>query len=246
MRPLYVAILAAGKGTRMKSDLPKVLHPVAGKPMLLHVIALAKSLAAQRIISIIGHGKEKVMEVLQDTQTEYVIQAQQFGTAHAVLQLEPRLKNNAGNLLVLSGDVPLLRKATVQTLIQTHTRHQHAATLLTATVKDPTGYGRIVRRADGTLKKIIEHKDCTAQELNIQEINGGVYIFEMETLFPCLHLVTNDNRQQEYYLPDVLPLLIAKGKTVALQMIPDSSEILGVNTIQELQRMNLLYQKRHA
>ena len=230
----------------MKSDLPKVLHPVAGKPMLLHVIALAKTLAAQRIISIIGHGKEKVMEVLKDTQTEYVIQNQQLGTAHAVLQLEPLLKNLSGDLLVLSGDVPLLRKETVETLIQTHTRHQYAATLLTTVIPDPTGYGRIVRNKDGTLNKIVEHKDCSPKELAIQEINGGIYLFDVETLFPCLHLVTNDNRQKEYYLPDVLPLFINKGKTVALQMIPDSTEILGVNTIEELQRMNLLYQQRHA
>jgi bifunctional UDP-N-acetylglucosamine pyrophosphorylase/glucosamine-1-phosphate N-acetyltransferase len=246
MRLLYVAILAAGKGTRMKSNLPKVLHPVAGKPMLLHVIDLAKSLAAQRIISIIGHGKEKVMEVIRDTQTEYVVQDQQLGTAHAVLQLEALLNNLSGDLLVLSGDVPLLRKATVQTLIQTHANHHHAATLLTTVLPDPTGYGRIIRRVDGTLKKIVEHKDCTPEELAIKEINGGIYLFDVETLFPCLHLVTNDNRQKEYYLPDVLPLLINKGKTVALQMIPDSTEILGVNTIEELQRMNLLYQKRHA
>ncbi len=230
----------------MKSDLPKVLHPVAGKPMLSYTIALAKSLAAQRIISIIGHGKDKVLAVLKGTHTDYVIQAKQLGTAHAVLQLEPRLKNLSGDMLVLSGDVPLLRKETVQTLIQTHTRRQYAATLLTTVLTDPTGYGRIVRHEDGTLKKIVEHKDCTPEELAIREINGGIYLFDVETLFPHLHLVTNDNRQKEYYLPDVLPLLIEGGKTVALQMIPDSTEILGVNTPEELQRMNLLYQKYHA
>ncbi len=244
-RPLVVAILAAGKGKRMKSDLPKVLHPVGGKPMLLHVIALAKELHPDRIIVIIGHGKEKVIEALENTGVEYVFQEKQLGTGHAVMQLETKLKDFDGDLLILSGDVPLLRLETLRQLLQTHGKKGAGATLLTALFPDPTGYGRILRTPSDTLDRIIEHKDCSPDQLSIREINAGIYIFDTQTLFKALKKIDNNNQQGEYYLPDALSYFPDSGKTVALQVMVDPQEIAGVNTQEQLLEINRIFESRN-
>ncbi len=245
MHPLIVAILAAGKGTRMKSDLPKVLHPVGGQPMLLHVIRLAQSVGANRTIAIIGHQKERVIEAIQDTGAEWVVQEPQLGTGHAVQQVEPLVKDLDGDLLVLSGDVPLLRATTIERLIQSHRQNEAAATLLTAQFSDPSGYGRIVRDKQNGLAKIVEEKDCSPDEKKITEINAGIYIFQIRPLFQALSRIDNTNAQGEYYLPDTLPLLLDQGYRVGLEILQDPLEIQGVNTPEQLKEINRIFGTRY-
>ncbi len=245
MKPFITIILAAGKGTRMKSDLPKVLHPVGGKPMLLHVVDLARKLGSQRIISIIGHKKELVIEALKPTGTEWVVQAEQLGTGHAVMQTAETLSDFSGDLLILSGDVPLLRPDTIRALLQKHRDTKAGATLLTAVFDNPEGYGRIVRNADGSLRAIVEHKDCTPEQLSLREINAGIYVMDSELCFKALKQINNDNSHGEYYLPDVLPYISEMGKTVALEIVPDHNEISGVNTPQQLAELNRIFHERY-
>lgn len=245
MKPFVTIILAAGKGTRMKSDLPKVLHPVGGKPMLLHVVGLAQAIGSQRIISIIGHKKIFVIEALRPTGTEWAIQAQQLGTGHAVQQTADMLSGFDGDLLILSGDVPLLKPETIHGLLQKHRSTRAGATLLTAIFDDPSGYGRIIRNSDGSLKAIVEHKDCTPNQLTIHEINAGIYVMDAQVCFKALTMINNDNSQGEYYLPDVLQYFPDMGKTVALEIVRDHNEISGVNTPQQLAELNRIFQAHH-
>ncbi|RMF08798.1 MAG: UDP-N-acetylglucosamine pyrophosphorylase [Candidatus Neomarinimicrobiota bacterium] len=244
-RPLAVAILAAGKGTRMKSDLAKVLHPVGGKPMILHVVSTAQAVGAERVIAILGHQRERVLEVLVGTGAEAVIQDPQLGTGHAVQQVAPLLDEQKWDLLVLSGDVPLLRVSTLRNLLNRHRREGCGATLLTARLDDPQGYGRIRRDGAGHLEAIVEEKDCTPEDRSIREINAGIYLFQSEWLFKALRLVRNDNAQGEYYLPDVLPILRQWGREVALELLPDPIEIQGVNTPAQLKEINRIFRARY-
>ncbi|MFQ6614622.1 MAG: NTP transferase domain-containing protein [Fidelibacterota bacterium] len=243
--PLIVAILAAGKGTRMKSDLPKVLHPVGGEPMICHVIKLALKIGADRVIAIIGHQKDRVIDTIRDTGAEWVIQEPQLGTGHAVQQVEPLIDGKNSDLLVLSGDVPLLREQTLNRLMQTHRRSGAAATLLTARFPDPTGYGRILRNAGKGLRRIVEDKDCSPEEAAIHEINAGIYVFRTGPLFAALKSVNNQNAQGEYYLPDTLPILISRGYQVGLEVLQDPLEIQGVNTPQQLKEINRIFGTRY-
>ncbi len=242
---LTVAILAAGKGTRMKSDLPKVLHPVGGEPMLIHVVHLAEDIGADQVIAIIGHQKERVIDAIKSTETQWVVQEPQLGTGHAVQQVEPLVKGSDGDLLVLSGDVPLLRQKTLEALIQSHGSSHRAATLLTANFSDPSGYGRIVRNEQSELLRIVEDKDCTLEEKKIHEINAGIYIFRIAHLFEALKQVKNNNVQQEYYLPDVLPILVEQGEHVGLEVLADPMEIQGVNTPEQLKEINRIFRTRY-
>ncbi len=245
VRPLAVLILAAGKGKRMKSDLPKVLHEVGGKPMLLRVTSLARAVGADRIIAIIGHGRKLVEETLTGTGVETVIQEQQLGTGHAVMQCEPSLKNFDGDVMVLSGDVPLLTKNSLEKLLETHYNSQAGATLMTADFVDPGGYGRVLRNDQGYLKKIVEHKDCSPDQLQVTEINAGIYVFDSATLFRSLHLIDNDNSQGEFYLPDVLDHFSAFGQSIAVEMLADPVEIAGINTQEQLWEINRIFKQRH-
>lgn len=240
-RPFITAIMAAGKGTRMESDLPKVLHPVHGKPMLLHVIDRVRDLGSRRIISIIGHRRDLVADVLKPTGTEWVVQEPQLGTGHAVAQVEPLIRNFSGDLLVLSGDVPMLRSDTIQKLLETHWLSGAGATVLTAIFTDPTGYGRIIRNTDGRLDRIVEHKDCTDAELAVNEINSGIYVFNAKLCFRALKMIDNNNKQGEYYLPDALRFIAEFGQSIALQIVPDPFEISGVNTQKQLSEINRIF-----
>ncbi|MFH1853668.1 MAG: NTP transferase domain-containing protein [Candidatus Neomarinimicrobiota bacterium] len=241
LRPLAVVILAAGQGTRMKSPLPKVLHEVGGRPMLLHVTDLAHSIGADRIIAIIGHGREKVEAVLQGSGVETVVQEQQLGTGHAVAQTEPLLRDFDGDLMVLSGDVPLLSEDSLLGLLHRHISTGAGATLMTANFADPGGYGRIVRDQAGFLDRIVEHKDCTPEQLRITEINAGIYIFDSKTLFRGLKMIDNNNSQGEYYLPDALIHFPEFGRTVALELLDDPLEIAGINTQEQLSEINRIF-----
>lgn len=224
----YAIILAAGQGTRMKSKLYKVLHPVCGKPMVQHVIDQVKSLNINEIVTIVGHGAEKVKEQLGED-SQYALQAEQLGTAHAVLQSEGMLADKEGVTIVVCGDTPLIKAETMEALFKHHEETNAKATILTARAEDPTGYGRIVRNDNGFVEKIVEHKDATEQERSINEINTGTYCFDNKLLFETIHKVSNDNVQGEYYLPDVIEILKNQGEIVSAYVTDNFAETLGVN-----------------
>ncbi|WP_153127240.1 bifunctional UDP-N-acetylglucosamine diphosphorylase/glucosamine-1-phosphate N-acetyltransferase GlmU [Peribacillus tepidiphilus] len=228
MNNRYAVILAAGKGTRMKSKLYKVLHPVCGKPMVQHVIDQVSKLHIEEIVTIIGHGAEKVKAQLGSSSL-YALQEEQLGTAHAVMQAEAHLASKKGTTLVVCGDTPLIKAETMEALLKQHETQGAKASVLTATVEDPTGYGRIIRNAEGFVEKIVEHKDATDEEKKVKEINTGTYCFDNEALFSALKKVSNDNAQGEYYLPDVIEILKSQGEIVTAYQTEDFEETLGVN-----------------
>lgn len=243
MTERYAIILAAGKGTRMKSKLYKVLHPVCGKPMVEHIMNRVTETAPNEIITIVGHGAELVKKQLGD-RSEYALQAEQLGTGHAVLQAEPFLKGKKGTTLVISGDTPLLTSETLNNLFEYHQGKNASATILTAKADDPTGYGRIIRDHVGIVEKIVEQKDATLEEARIQEINTGTYCFDNELLFDALSQLDTDNAQGEYYLTDIIEILKKAGKNVAAYLTEDFDESLGVNDRVALSKANELMRAR--
>ncbi|MCF3944472.1 bifunctional UDP-N-acetylglucosamine diphosphorylase/glucosamine-1-phosphate N-acetyltransferase GlmU [Oceanobacillus alkalisoli] len=224
----YAVILAAGQGTRMKSKLYKVLHPVVGKPMVQHVIDQLNAVNLDKNITVVGFGAEKVQEEL-GTQTEYVVQKEQLGTAHAVLQAKELLQDAKGTTIVACGDTPLITGETFRKLVEHHEEVEASATILTANTPDPAGYGRVIRNADKEVERIVEHKDANDDELLVNEINTGTYCFNNQDLFEALEKVSNDNAQGEYYLPDVIEILRAEKKLVTAYLTPNFEETLGVN-----------------
>src|SRR5690554_2190192 len=206
MNKRYSVILAAGKGTRMKSKQYKVLHEVCGKPMVQHIVDQLKESNMDKVITVVEHGAEKVKEQL-GTDVSYVLQEEQLGTGHAVMQAAPLLENEVGTTVVVCGDTPLLKRSTIEALIEEHEAKQAKATILTTTVDDPTGYGRIIRSDDDSVKRIVEQKDASSDELLVKEINTGTYCFDNKALFKALKNVNNENAQGEYYLPDVIEIL---------------------------------------
>ena len=224
----YAVILAAGQGTRMKSKLYKVLHPVCGKPMVQHVVDQVSSLGFDEKVAVVGFGAEIVQEQLGD-QVSYVIQEEQLGTGHAVMQAADILENKEGTTVVLCGDTPLLTAETIDQLLSCHANEGAKATILTAVADDPTGYGRIIRNDDGLVARIVEHKDATEEERATKEINTGTYCFDNAALFAALKQVGNDNAQGEYYLPDVIEILKNNGETISAYQTPSFDETIGVN-----------------
>lgn len=229
MKNMIALILAAGKGTRMKSKLPKVLHQVGGVPMVEQVLRTVKAAGTQRQVVVVGFGSEAVQDYLAD-RAETVVQQEQLGTGHAVMQAESLLENEKGTLLVTCGDTPLVTEETFRHLLACHEQTGAAATVLTAVMPDPTGYGRVIRDAAGQVLKIVEQKDGTPDELAVREVNAGIYCFDMELLWPMLHRVTNNNAQGEYYLTDMIGMLVADKKVVSAYAAADYQETLGVNS----------------
>ncbi len=236
-------ILAAGKGTRMKSSLYKVLHPVCGKPMVEHVVEKLEKANTDEIVTIVGCGAEMVKEVLGN-RCQYALQAEQLGTGHAVLQAEEVLGAKEGTTIVLCGDTPLITEETINQLIDTHQKSNAKATILTGFADNPTGYGRVIRSEDGYVMKNVEQKDATPEELCIQEVNTGTYCFDNQTLFKALHQVGNNNAQGEYYLPDVLEIIKKDGGMVAAYQMPNFDEGLGVNDRIALSKAEKIMRKR--
>ena len=239
----YAIILAAGQGTRMKSKLYKVLHPVCGKPMVKHVLEQTEALQAHPIVTIVGCGAEQVKDAL-GTRSLFVLQENQLGTAHAVLQAEEVLGCLEGITFVVCGDTPLITSETMSKLRDLHIRNQAKATVLTAIAKDPTGYGRVIRTQEGLVKKIVEHKDANSEERAIREINTGIYCFDNQLLFKYLKSVKNENTQGEYYLPDVIELMKADQLPIAAYIAEDFYETLGVNDRIALSKAEQIMQAR--
>lgn len=221
----------------MKSDLPKVLHKLGGKPMVEYVVETAKKVGVERIILVVGHKREKTQKLLKHLNVEFVIQEEQLGTGHAVLQTKEHLSDFDGDILVLCGDVPLLKSDTVRKLLGEHRRKKAVATVLTAIVDDASGYGRIIRNKEGMVEKIVEEVDASADEKKVREINTGTFCFDSKSLFSVLDKITTDNKQKEYYLTDALKLLREKKLPVWAVVAPDPQETLGINSQEELEKM---------
>ncbi|MBA1280476.1 bifunctional UDP-N-acetylglucosamine diphosphorylase/glucosamine-1-phosphate N-acetyltransferase GlmU [Stutzerimonas stutzeri] len=239
---LDIVILAAGQGTRMRSALPKVLHPVAGQSMLGHVIETARGLEPKAIHVVIGHGAEQVRERLAADDLNFVVQAEQLGTGHAVAQALPAL--TAERVLILYGDVPLIEAATLERLL--HKVGPQQLALLTVKLTDPTGYGRIVRDGQGVVQAIVEHKDASPEQKLIAEGNTGILAVPGERLGDWLGRLSNSNAQGEYYLTDVIAMAVADGLTVATEQPQDAMEVQGANDRIQLAELERHYQQRAA
>ncbi len=243
MAGLVTVVLAAGKGTRMKSALPKVLHRVGGKSMLQHVLDASAAAGSERSVVIVGFGGETVKMAI-GAQAEFVEQKEQLGTGHAVMQAGPLLKNETGTVMVLCGDTPLLTGELLKRLYDEHKAIGAKATVLTAVMPDASGYGRIIRTASGTVAKIVEHKDASPEELKVNEVNSGIYCFEAQALFTALAKVSCDNAQGEYYLPDVLEILREAGEKIWAVAADDYEQTLGINSRVQLAGAEKILRRR--
>lgn len=221
-------VLAAGKGTRMKSDKSKLVHKIYGKELVKRVVETAKKSGVNDVVTVVGYKKEQVQQVLGDS-VKYVYQNEMLGTGHAVLQAEDYLKDKHGKVIVLNGDVPILRPETVKKFIEKSIKNKEYATILTAIYNNPTGYGRVVRDIGGNVKAIVEEKDATEEERNIQEINAGIYCFDIQELLKALKELKPNNVQNEYYITDVVKIMNDKGLKTGAVIVEDNTEILGVN-----------------
>lgn len=233
-RDLITVILAAGKGTRMHSDLAKVLHRLNGRPMIHYVLDTARTLRSRRIIVIVGHQADAVRRELAGTAVEFAVQEDQRGTGHAVRQAGPLLAGEKGIVLVLAGDTPLIRPSTLESLIRAHRREGAAASVLTARVDDPTGLGRILRDDAGYIDGIVEEKDATTAQRKLREINTSTYCFEPSRLLQVLDRLTPENRQGEFYLTDTIGILRRQGHRVADAPVGMPEETIGINTPEHL------------
>ncbi len=242
--PLAVIIIGAGMGTRMKSSLAKVLHPLAGCPLIVHVLDLATRLAPQHLITVVGYQSEAVRAICEPHGAAWVLQDPQLGTGHAVAQAEPLLAEFTGDVLVLYGDVPLLQLETIRSLCQEHYRQDAAVTVLTAFVEAPHGYGRIVRDGQGQIQRIVEERDASAAEQTIREVNSGIYCLRAPFLFTALRRVGSQNAQGEQYLTDVVGIAVADRQTVAHVTVPEAQEITGVNTRVDLAHLEAVLRRR--
>lgn len=230
---LASVILAAGKGTRMKSRFPKVLHKVCGIPMICHVLKTARDAGSDRIVVVAGYGGEMVAKEVGE-KGEVVFQHEQLGTAHALLQAEKSLKDFKGDIIVLCGDTPLVSTETLKKLVLAHRDSGAFATILTAVMDNPAGYGRVIRSSGGMVNRIVEQKDATVVELSIREVNTGVYCFKADGLFSFLALIDADNVQGEYYLPDLIGKYVQDGRGVAAVSVADPLEVMGINDRSQL------------
>lgn len=240
-------ILAAGKGTRMKADLPKVCFPVGGRPMVCAVVDACEEAGCRPIVAVVGYRQELVREALAGRGVHFAVQAEQLGTGHAVRSAEGELRDAGGadgDVLVLCGDGPLIRGETLRVLIDRHRATGAEATLATSVIADPTGYGRIVRDASGRFAGIVEEKDATPAQRGIREVNPSYYCFRAAALFGALAKVKRNEAGGEYYLTDVPELLVAEGRRVEVVDSVPAQDVLSINTPEDLARVDALYQRR--
>ena len=245
-RPLAAIILAAGKGTRMNSDLPKVAHPVAGKPIVWWVVDAARKAGADPIVLVVGHGANIVRDIFQgdDADLRYVMQDRQLGTGHATLCAEPALKDFHGDVVVLAGDGPLIRAETISIMRRRHLESRAAATLATSVIDDPTGYGRVVRDANNRFAEIVEHKNATDAQKQIREIYPSYACFDAGELFKLLHELEPNDHSGEYYITDIPAMLRARGKTIELVDAVPPQDVLSINTPQQLADVDAILRAR--
>lgn len=237
-KELRVIILAAGKGTRMNSDLPKVLHKLNGKALLDFVLDESELLNPIEIILVVGFKKEQVISHTENRiNLKYVTQIEQLGTGHAVLQTEELLKNNKGHIIILYGDVPNIKASTLRPIIDEHIINNRDLTLITAEIDDPSGYGRIIRDKNGNLLKIVEEKDCDDDERKIKEWNPGIYIFKIPEVFEVLNNIRTNNASKEYYLTDAIGLAQQSNMQINAIKIANSNEVIGINTADQLEEL---------
>lgn len=236
-------IMAAGKGTRMKSDKSKLVHKIYGKELVRRVVELAKEIGSDDVIAVVGFLKEQVEAVLGNS-VKYAYQEELLGTGHAVMQATKYLENKKGKVLILYGDVPIIRKETLETLVTKSIKDKEYATLLTAIYENPTGYGRIIRDVGGNIKAIVEEKDASIEQKQVKEINSGIYCFDIEELIDALKYIKPNNAQGEYYLTDVIKIMNDKGLKTGAVIVEDNTEILGVNDRMQLELLTSVLQKR--
>ena len=242
MKPTVV-ILAAGLGTRMKSGLAKALHPLAGKPLIQHVLSAAQAVDPEKIVLVLGHQADRMRSVLAEHRLEFVVQAEQLGTGHAVLQAAQAIADASGPVLVLCADTPLLTGRTLAQALDLHKRSRSAVTLITAVLEQPFGYGRIVRTRSA-VARIVEEKDATAVQKKIKEVNAGIYCFEKKLLLASLQGLGKNNAQGEYYLPDTIALARKNKCPVAALLCTDAEEVMGVNSRIDLSRAEAVMRDR--
>jgi UDP-N-acetylglucosamine diphosphorylase/glucosamine-1-phosphate N-acetyltransferase len=232
--PFTALLLAAGMGKRMNSDLPKVLHPALGTPLIGHVLARLAPLQPDRVVVVVGHREELVREALRGRAVRFVTQVPQLGTGHAVQMAWTETKPGAATVLILAGDMPLVRTESLRRLLRRHAEEKNAVTVLSAELEDPAGYGRVIRAAGGAFEKIVEEKDATPAERAVREVNSGIYCFEKGLLHQALGRLRANNAQKEYYLTDTLAILRQGGNRVGVERATDPRECFGVNTPDQL------------
>lgn len=233
---LAVVILAAGKGTRMNSDRAKVLHMLAERPLLIHVLDTVATLNPERVITVVGYQAEEVRKACEGRSVEFVEQTEQLGTGHAVQQAESALADFEGEVLILCGDMPLIQPGTLKSLLKKHHDSGVECTMLSLKVPEKKDFGRVVRGAKGTVLRIVEAKDANDQEKTIDEYNSGVYCFNKGTLFKALALIDSDNAQGEFYLTDVVEILSRDGRAVECFATTQAEEIFGINSPEDLSK----------
>ncbi len=245
MRKCGAIILAAGKGTRMKSDKAKVTFNLAEKPLIQRVVDVAEEVHCGTIAVVVGYKKEEAISCLsKNNKLVFVDQEEQKGTGHAVMVCEKEFQDFDGDIFILCGDVPLLSKNTLQKLIETHRKDKAACTVLTVKLQDPGSYGRIIRKSDGTVSRIVEYRDASTDEKLVDEINTGIYCFDSQSLFNALQYVNCDNQQKEYYLTDTVEILSRKGKTVSAMITDNITEVSGINSRYQLAELEQQYYNR--
>ncbi len=240
MRQFKTIIMAAGKGTRMKSDLPKVIHKLNMKPMVQYVVDSANQAGSSKNYLVVGYKKEMVMNEISNSNCDFSIQEEQLGTGHAVMMAENQLHDYDGAVVILSGDVPLIKANTIEKMVDYYADCQGQAVVATIKLEDPKSYGRIVRNNRGQVVKIVEAKDASKDELNINEINTGIYVFDSKALFKALNAIEPNNKQKEYYLTDTVEILLKNKQSVYAYVIDNAVEVQGVNTIEELNSLEKL------
>lgn len=243
MEETIAIMLAAGKGTRMKSNKSKLVHKIYGKELVKRAVETTKKAGVDEVVAVVGYLKEQVQDVLKDT-VKYVVQEEMLGTGHAVMQATKYLEGKKGKVLVLNGDVPILRPETIEKLLNKSIENKECATLLTAIYDNPTGYGRIIRDEGGNVKGIVEQKDATEEQKQIKEINAGVYCFDIQELLLALKEIKPNNSQGEYYLTDVIKIMNDKGLKTGAVIVKDNTEILGVNDRMQLEMLTKILQHR--
>ena len=241
---LAVIILAAGKGTRMQNPLPKVLIPVFGKPVLEYVLDIAEQLCPARTLVVVGYQADRIREKLLKRDLEFVLQEEQLGTGHAAYQTEKVLTNFEGNVLILCGDMPLIKAETLERLLNQHKKMSAKCTVLTLKTKASNDFGRIIRDDKGLILKIVEFRDAFDKVKNVDEFNSGVYCFDKDLFFNALSSIGDNNVQKEYYLTDTIEYSVKSGYPVASEQTEDTDEIIGINSADDLRRVEQLLGKK--